>query len=228
MCVQYFPKEFAKKWFPSKTRRVYLTNKLGKRWPLVWKPQDYEARFDGGWKSFVEDNDIKEGDVCWLELVNPIKLELQVHVFRIADYYNPKVVSDHNQTLSLCSPPENVCLKNVALDNAIILSQPLSATTTATTPTTNGDDVIVGVKDPEVEEDLEHATNLKLERNPEKDSGGVGNVVAFDAAQVIALKLDRPNVVVMMRRSYVEKGYRLVREQIILQLINSVDEFVRS
>jgi hypothetical protein len=110
----------------------------------------------------------------------------------------------------------------------MILSQPLSAATTATTPTTNGDDVIVGVKDPEVEEDLEHATNLKLERNPEKDSGGVGNVVAFDAAQVIALKLDRPNVVVMMRRSYVEKGYRLVREQIILQLINSVDEFVRS
>lgn len=227
MCVQYFPKEFAKKWFPSKTRHVYLTNKFGKRWPLVWKPQDYKGRFNGGWKSFVEDNDIKEGDICWLELVNPIKLELQVHIFRIADYYNPKVVSDHNQTLSLCSPPENVCPKNIALDNVIILSQPLSATT-ATTPTTNGDDAIVGVKDPEVEGDLEHATNLKLERNPEKDSGGVGNVVAFDAAQVIALTLDRPNVIVMMRRSYVEKGYRLVREQIILQLINSVDEFLHS
>lgn len=175
----------------------------------------------------MEDNDIKEGDICWLELVNPIKLELQVHVFRIADYYNPEVVSDRNQTLSLCSPPENVCLKNIALDNVIIPSQPLTAIT-ATTATTNGDDVIVGVKDPEVDGDLEHATNLKLERNPEKDSSGVGNMVAFDAAQAMALKLDRPNVVVIMRRSYVEKGHRLVREQSILQLITSVDEFLHS
>lgn len=227
MCVQYFPEEFVKKWFPSVTRRIYLTNKLGKRWPLVWKRRDYRARFNGGWRSFVEDNDIKEGDICWLELVNPIKLELQVHVFRIADYYNPEVVSDRNQTLSLCSPPENVCLKNIALDNVIIPSQPLTAIT-ATTATTNGDDVIVGVKDPEVDGDLEHATNLKLERNPEKDSSGVGNMVAFDAAQAMALKLDRPNVVVIMRRSYVEKGHRLVREQSILQLITSVDEFLHS
>lgn len=193
---------------------------------MVWKPQHYKARFKGGWKSFAEDNDIKEGDICWLELVNPIKLELQVHIFRIADYYNPKVVSDCDQPLSLYSPPENMGLKNIALDDVIIPSQPVTATTATTS--INGDDVIVGVEDPKVRGDLESATNPKLEKIPEMDSSGVGNVDAFDAAQAMALKLDRPNVIVMMRKSYVEKGHRLVCEQIILRLINSANDFLHS
>ncbi|KAG5551875.1 hypothetical protein RHGRI_010099 [Rhododendron griersonianum] len=36
--------------------------------------------FSGGWRSFVVDNGLKEGDACIFELVK--RAEMQVHVFR--------------------------------------------------------------------------------------------------------------------------------------------------
>lgn len=36
--------------------------------------------FSGGWRSFVVDNGLKEGDACIFELVK--RTEMQVHVFR--------------------------------------------------------------------------------------------------------------------------------------------------
>ncbi|KAI3861328.1 hypothetical protein MKW92_022502, partial [Papaver armeniacum] len=43
-----------------------------------------ERRISLGWREFVADNDLKEGDVCIFELVDfGKKLKMNVHIFRL-------------------------------------------------------------------------------------------------------------------------------------------------
>jgi hypothetical protein len=42
------------------------------------------AEFGIGWKAFVQDNNLKVGDVCVLELINNIEVAFKVAIFRDA------------------------------------------------------------------------------------------------------------------------------------------------
>lgn len=85
-CAQIFPTEFAKKWIPSGTQQVRLT-KNARRWAVSWdETQQRRPSLGNGWSRFAKENELRDGDVCVLELVHPVRVEFRVHLFRIADY----------------------------------------------------------------------------------------------------------------------------------------------
>ncbi|XP_073274824.1 B3 domain-containing protein Os11g0197600-like [Primulina huaijiensis] len=54
----------------------------GKTWPVNYIRGKEKATLTSGWRNFVEDNDIKVGDACVLEVVERINLTFNVIIFR--------------------------------------------------------------------------------------------------------------------------------------------------
>ncbi|XP_059639689.1 B3 domain-containing transcription factor VRN1-like [Cornus florida] len=65
LCI---PFEFANKYFTHK-QKVILGVSSGRTWSVVCELASGVARLDYGWKSFVEDNHLKAGDVCVFHLI---------------------------------------------------------------------------------------------------------------------------------------------------------------
>ncbi|KAE9447230.1 hypothetical protein C3L33_20881, partial [Rhododendron williamsianum] len=71
---------FSQAHFPPFRTHIILRNSKGKGWVVTVIPVAGKHSFSGGWRSFVVDNGLKEGDACIFELVK--RTEMQVHVFR--------------------------------------------------------------------------------------------------------------------------------------------------
>lgn len=61
--------------------------KDARRWTVSWdRTQQWRPSLGSGWSRFAKDNELRDGDVCVLELVHPERVVFRVHLFRIADY----------------------------------------------------------------------------------------------------------------------------------------------
>jgi hypothetical protein len=84
----YFPKDFAKKWFPKQKAEIQLVDADDNRWSVTSKPYMSHTTLAGGWKRFAIEQGLEEGDVLVFELKNPNEIALQVHFFRKSSYVN--------------------------------------------------------------------------------------------------------------------------------------------
>lgn len=61
--------------------------KYARCWTVSWdETQQRRPSLGNGWSRFAKENELRDGDVCVLELVHPVRVEFRVHLFRIADY----------------------------------------------------------------------------------------------------------------------------------------------
>ena len=68
----------------EKERNVLLRVSDGRTWLVKCYGEEgkkHRLRIRRGWPSFVEDNNLKVGDVCVFELTNTIDVSFLVHVF---------------------------------------------------------------------------------------------------------------------------------------------------
>ncbi|XP_019262063.1 PREDICTED: B3 domain-containing protein Os11g0197600-like [Nicotiana attenuata] len=78
-CFIYVPKSFCEQLSESANKTtVILSNSEGKKWKVNFVLQKGYHAFCGGWKQFVKDNKLKEGDVCVFQLVNTNELKVSV------------------------------------------------------------------------------------------------------------------------------------------------------
>ncbi|KAF7127870.1 hypothetical protein RHSIM_Rhsim11G0170400 [Rhododendron simsii] len=78
--LQPICRPFSQTHFPPFRTHIVLRNSKGKGWVVTVIPVAGRHSFSGGWRSFVVDNGLKEGDACIFELVK--RTEMHVHVFR--------------------------------------------------------------------------------------------------------------------------------------------------
>ncbi|XP_047320877.1 B3 domain-containing protein Os01g0723500-like [Impatiens glandulifera] len=82
-CVKVFVLNFsncsATEHLPSKRATVVLLNKEGRSWDVTYIPKKNQSTFSRGWVHFVNDNGLKEGDLCVFEILS--QYEIRVHVF---------------------------------------------------------------------------------------------------------------------------------------------------
>ncbi|XP_016501194.1 B3 domain-containing protein REM16-like [Nicotiana tabacum] len=78
-CFIYVPKPLCEQLSESANKTtVVLSNSEGKQWKVNCILQKGYHAFCGGWKQFVKDNKLKEGDVCVFQLVNTNELKVSV------------------------------------------------------------------------------------------------------------------------------------------------------
>lgn len=77
--MQYVPKSFCEQLseLANKTTAI-LSNSEGNKWKVNFVLRKGYHAFCGGWKQFVKDNKLKEGDVCVFQLVNTNELKVSV------------------------------------------------------------------------------------------------------------------------------------------------------
>lgn len=77
--MQYVPRWFSEQLSTSDNKRAaVLRNSEGKGWKVNCITQNGYHAFCGGWKQFVSDNNLKEGQVCVFQLVNANELKVSV------------------------------------------------------------------------------------------------------------------------------------------------------
>ncbi|XP_047310080.1 B3 domain-containing protein At3g17010-like [Impatiens glandulifera] len=64
---------------PSEKATVVLLNKEGRSWDVTYIPRKIRSTFSRGWVHFMNDNGLKEGDLCVFEILS--QYEIRVHVF---------------------------------------------------------------------------------------------------------------------------------------------------
>ncbi|XP_059639687.1 B3 domain-containing transcription factor VRN1-like, partial [Cornus florida] len=74
------PLVFARKYFADK-QDIVLRVSDGRTWSVKCNFSKTNAKISGGWQSFVEDNNLKVGDVCVFQLINGIEPSLKVIIF---------------------------------------------------------------------------------------------------------------------------------------------------
>ncbi|KAK1560749.1 hypothetical protein Q3G72_030485 [Acer saccharum] len=77
------------KW--SSERAKVLHNSDGKQWPVRCLHRRHRATFGQGWRGFILDNNLGEGDVCVFEVLRSRDIVLQVtefHVLESAEFVN--------------------------------------------------------------------------------------------------------------------------------------------
>ncbi|XP_042974807.1 B3 domain-containing transcription factor VRN1-like isoform X2 [Carya illinoinensis] len=86
------PSGFAKRHLNKKCDDIILRLSDGRRWSVGFNFNRRAAcQFGGGWKEFVQDNNLVVGDVCSFELIKGIKLSFQVVIFRATEEHCPKL-----------------------------------------------------------------------------------------------------------------------------------------
>lgn len=84
--LQIVPKRFSSKWLPGRKTKILLVDMCGRKWPVVFNPCGATARFQMGWFDFAQQQSLKEGDICVLELKNPNNINVFVRILRLEDY----------------------------------------------------------------------------------------------------------------------------------------------
>ncbi|RZC44266.1 hypothetical protein C5167_037214 [Papaver somniferum] len=79
------PGNFATPYLKHRTALVTLSVSDGKLWDvsLTSSIKSGTTTLSKGWKQFVSDNQLNQGDVCVFEPVDPKKFEMNVHIFRV-------------------------------------------------------------------------------------------------------------------------------------------------
>ncbi|KAI3968219.1 hypothetical protein MKX01_018522 [Papaver californicum] len=83
--MQNVPANFAIPYLKHKTKLVTLRVLDGKSWDvgLTFPIKSGTTTLCKGWKKFVSDNQLKQGDVCEFEPVDRKKFEMNVHISRV-------------------------------------------------------------------------------------------------------------------------------------------------
>ena len=85
---QNIASNFAKEYLRKRNNDIIRCVSNGATWTVkfqFWKSETRtRAKFGVGWKAFVQDNNLKVGDVCVLELINNIEVAFKVAIFRDA------------------------------------------------------------------------------------------------------------------------------------------------
>ena len=63
---------------------MYLRH-LGEKWDCRFADTRGEKKLSSGWKKFVQDNDLKMGDICLFELLSNQKRTMEVYVIPLND-----------------------------------------------------------------------------------------------------------------------------------------------
>ncbi len=67
---------------PTKTVPMRLIDASGNQWPMVWlRDNETHMGFTPGWREFSLAEDLSDGDVYVLELLDTTDLMFRVHVF---------------------------------------------------------------------------------------------------------------------------------------------------
>ncbi|KAK8606805.1 hypothetical protein V6N13_052562 [Hibiscus sabdariffa] len=88
MCI---PKDFTLKFLTKKTGDLTLCNSDGKIWyaryhRYITGHKYTRAVIHIGWKPFMQDNNLKAGDVCVFELISQTEIKLKVIIYRAHQY----------------------------------------------------------------------------------------------------------------------------------------------
>ncbi|KAI3903613.1 hypothetical protein MKW98_032267 [Papaver atlanticum] len=88
------PMVFAKRYLKITTQMaVTLGVSDGRTWEVLYLARaQHDRRLSRGWRKFVSDNHLKEGDLCVFELVDRINVEMNVNIFRASQ----EIVSIHS------------------------------------------------------------------------------------------------------------------------------------
>ena len=79
--LQYVPTEFGRKYLKRKS--IKLEDSTGRQWLLSCLFNGgRNIRLSKGWNEFVEEKNLKEGDVCVFELVQREDVVLKVSIFQ--------------------------------------------------------------------------------------------------------------------------------------------------
>ncbi|KAI3897512.1 hypothetical protein MKW92_024249, partial [Papaver armeniacum] len=86
------PAEFAKTYLRDRNQMATLRISNGRVWDVRFRTSStsssYMASLSKGWPKFKNDNQLKEGDVCLFELVDPDHLEMHVTISRVTPNVN--------------------------------------------------------------------------------------------------------------------------------------------
>ncbi|KAM3261068.1 hypothetical protein ACQJBY_052000 [Aegilops geniculata] len=94
--VLTLPSQYAKKYLGEEPR-MYL-QVLGEKWEVGFPENPGDRRIVSGWKQFVQDKNLKMGDICLFELLNNQKRTMEVYIIPATDYnYSAGVQNDVDQ-----------------------------------------------------------------------------------------------------------------------------------
>jgi hypothetical protein len=83
--AQHIPSSFAQKYLNRVSGLVTLQISDGQRWLVRCINEGNGAKLSQGWREFVLDNCLEEGDVCVFELINMEDIVLKVTIFRVLE-----------------------------------------------------------------------------------------------------------------------------------------------
>ncbi|OVA05170.1 B3 DNA binding domain [Macleaya cordata] len=83
-CTVNIPSKFAKAHLMKKTQIVTLRVSNGRKWQVRCSCSEHHTKLVKGWKDFVSDNNLEEGDVCIFELVSRKIFKMNVSIFRVS------------------------------------------------------------------------------------------------------------------------------------------------
>lgn len=86
--IQHLPCSFARKHLKDLSGDIKLQLPDGKQWPVRHIAYRGKAKISRGWRKFVTDNNLEEGDVCVFEPVETEDIVLNVTVFRVLEDRN--------------------------------------------------------------------------------------------------------------------------------------------
>ncbi|XP_062018640.1 B3 domain-containing protein Os01g0723500-like [Rosa rugosa] len=78
-----FPTEWCRKYLPANNYKFLLRNAEdleGRTWEVNGVPTNDRVMLSAGWAAFLRGNQVKKGDVCWLELES--KSKMVAHIIR--------------------------------------------------------------------------------------------------------------------------------------------------
>ncbi|XP_043714422.1 B3 domain-containing transcription factor VRN1-like [Telopea speciosissima] len=80
------PRSFARTFVTGTYEEVTLQVPDGRRWHVCCCPSSGGAtKVTKGWKVFVQENNLEEGDTCIFELVKKSPIELKVFIYRLTE-----------------------------------------------------------------------------------------------------------------------------------------------
>uniref|UniRef100_A0ACD6A6Z2 Uncharacterized protein n=1 Tax=Avena sativa TaxID=4498 RepID=A0ACD6A6Z2_AVESA len=82
-------KQYVKTYVGDKERSICL-QRLGKTWEVHFSSSPEVKRIVGGWRKFVQENDVEVGDICIFELLEIYEIcTMEVHIIHAKDFRRP-------------------------------------------------------------------------------------------------------------------------------------------
>ena len=87
ICLQDIPFRFAKTHFKEDNSEIVLQHSDGRTWTVCCRIKIFSQRayFNIRWNAFVQDNNLKVGNICVFELIKSAELVVKVSIIRAGD-----------------------------------------------------------------------------------------------------------------------------------------------